>query len=250
MAYVYQHIRLDTNEVFYVGVGKTKYRSHTHHGRNKHWHNIVNKAGYSAQILFDNITWEEACQKEKELIEYYGRQDFGLGPLVNKTDGGEGALRCTNSKDHLKGKTFEEIYGVKKAGEIKQKMKGSRKPGYKKGFEHAQTGKKRPEISERLKGKNRTDETRKKISNALKGKKRKPLSEEHKQKISVAGKGRKLTEESRKKISEKAKGRIYKKGIQQQKLECPYCKLSGGANLMKRYHFENCNKKIEDIYLK
>lgn len=79
----------------------------------------------------------------------------------------------------------------------------------------------------------------------MKGKKRKPLSDEHKRKIGDAGRGKKRTKESRKKMSEKAKAR---KGISQKKLECPYCKLFGGISGMKRWHFDNCNKKIKDIY--
>jgi hypothetical protein len=247
MAYVYQHIRLDTNEVFYVGVGKTKYRATDKLNRNKYWHNIVNKTEYFIKIIADNISYEEALNLEKELIKTIGRKNLGLGPLVNMTDGGEGVLGCINSKDHLKGKTFEEIYGEEKAELIKQKMRGNRKPGYKKGYEHAQFGKKRPDVSANLKGKKCTDEKRKNISNALKGKKRKPLSDEHKRKIGDAGRGKKRTEESRKRMSEKAKGR---KKTPQQKIECPYCKLSGGMNGMKRHHFENCNKKTKDIYLK
>jgi hypothetical protein len=250
MAYVYQHIRLDTNEIFYIGIGKTKYRLTDQNNRNKYWLNIVNKVGYSIEIIAENISYDEALNLERHLIKTIGRKDLGLGPLVNMTDGGEGALGYPNSKDHLKGKTYEEIYGEKKAEAIKQKMKGNRKPDYKKGFEHAQFGKKRPDISANLKGKKRTDETKKKISDALKDKKRKPLSDEHKRKIGDARKGKKHTEESRKKMSEKKKGRKGRKGISQQKVECPYCKLSGGIGGMKRYHFENCNKKIKDIYLK
>lgn len=45
MALVYKHIRLDTNQVFYIGVGKTDKRPYSKIYRNKHWHNVVNKAG-------------------------------------------------------------------------------------------------------------------------------------------------------------------------------------------------------------
>jgi hypothetical protein len=92
MAYVYQHIRLDTNEVFYVGVGKRKGRAHTHYGRNKYWHHIINKVGYSIQIIAENISYKEALDLEKNLIKTIGRKDLGLGSLVNMTDGGEGSL--------------------------------------------------------------------------------------------------------------------------------------------------------------
>ena len=87
---VYKHIRLDSNQVFYIGVGKTDKRPYSKVYRNKHWHNVVNKAGYSVEIILNNLTWEEALQKERELIKEYGRLDNKTGILVNMTDGGEG----------------------------------------------------------------------------------------------------------------------------------------------------------------
>ena len=93
MAVVYQHIRLDTNEIFYIGIGKEVKRAFnkTNH-RSKHWKNIINKTEYKIEVLFDNLTWNEACQIEQYLIKYYGRKDLKLGSLVNMTDGGDGTL--------------------------------------------------------------------------------------------------------------------------------------------------------------
>jgi hypothetical protein len=90
MAYVYRHIRLDTNKVFYVGIGNDlKYqRSKSKYNRNKHWHNVVNKTPIRIDILFDEINYEEAKNKEIEFISLYGRRDFGIGTLVNMTGGG------------------------------------------------------------------------------------------------------------------------------------------------------------------
>ena len=89
MFYVYSHIRLDTNQPFYIGKG-LKYRSHSTKGRNKHWNNIVSKCGYRIEIISSNLTNEEACRKEIALILKYGRQDIKTGILVNMTAGGEG----------------------------------------------------------------------------------------------------------------------------------------------------------------
>ena len=79
MAYVYKHIRLDKNEVFYVGIGSDTggnyIRAHSKHQRNRHW-NYVSKNGYNIEILFDNLSWEDACEREKEFIKLYGRKDF------------------------------------------------------------------------------------------------------------------------------------------------------------------------------
>jgi ribosomal protein S17 len=86
---VYQHVRLDTNEVFYIGIGNNK-RPYNKRHRNKWWNNIVNKTDYRVDILFDYLTWDEACEKEKQFIQLYGRKDLGIGTLVNLTDGGDG----------------------------------------------------------------------------------------------------------------------------------------------------------------
>lgn len=91
MAFVYQHVRKDTCELFYIGIGKNKKRAYSLYNRNKHWHNIVNKHGYEIEILIDNISWELACEFETILINFYGRFDKKLGPLVNMTNGGDGS---------------------------------------------------------------------------------------------------------------------------------------------------------------
>lgn len=91
MAVVYRHIKLDKKEPFYIGIGKEHSRAYSHKGRNKVWKNIA-KQGYEVELLFENLTWDQACEKEKEFIALYGRKDLKTGILVNLTDGGDGAL--------------------------------------------------------------------------------------------------------------------------------------------------------------
>jgi hypothetical protein len=102
MAYLYRHIRLDKNEVFYIGIAEKKNkkfksfkiefeRAFQKICRNIHWKRIVKKTKYEVEIMLDELTWEEACKKETEFIHLYGRKDLGLGPLVNMTDGGDGS---------------------------------------------------------------------------------------------------------------------------------------------------------------
>jgi hypothetical protein len=92
MAYVYRHIRLDKNEPFYIGIGSDNSYNRAYQKsktkRSEFWHNIASK-GYDVEILMDNLTWEQACEKEKEFISIYGRKDLGQGSLVNLTNGGE-----------------------------------------------------------------------------------------------------------------------------------------------------------------
>jgi len=75
MAIVYEHLRNDTNEVFYVGIGKEEGRAYEKRSRNKHWYNIVNKVGYTVNIAHKGIEHEEAKNIEIILIEKYGRKD-------------------------------------------------------------------------------------------------------------------------------------------------------------------------------
>jgi hypothetical protein len=91
MAYVYRHIRLDKNEPFYIGIGKNETRAFEKKSRNKYWYNI-SKNGYEVDILFSDLSWEDACKKEQEFIDLYGRKDLKSGTLVNLTNGGEGQL--------------------------------------------------------------------------------------------------------------------------------------------------------------
>jgi|SRR6202453_2225043 len=94
MAYVYRHIRLDQNGPFYIGIGKDNAgeykRAHSIYIRNRYWKNITAKTEYEVEIIIDGIEWDEACNKEKEFIQLYGRRDLRKGPLINLTDGGEG----------------------------------------------------------------------------------------------------------------------------------------------------------------
>lgn len=91
-AYVYRHRRLDTNKIFYIGIGvKSNYkRSLETRSRSVFWHNVNNKTKIRVEVVQDNLTWTEAGELETLLIELYGRSDLGLGPLVNHTDGGGG----------------------------------------------------------------------------------------------------------------------------------------------------------------
>lgn len=87
--HIYRHRRLDTNEIFYVGIG-SGYRASNKSSRNKYWKNITNKVNYAVEILYDNIDRETAIELEIFLIELYGRKDLKKGLLVNRTDGGDG----------------------------------------------------------------------------------------------------------------------------------------------------------------
>lgn len=98
MAIVYVHKRLDNNEVFYVGIGKTNQRAKSKDKRSRFWKNFTELHEYLYEIVFNDISWEEACQIEIKLISLYGRRDIGTGTLVNMTNGGQGGATTTGRK--------------------------------------------------------------------------------------------------------------------------------------------------------
>jgi hypothetical protein len=188
MAYLYAHIRLDKNEVFYIGIGNDSdgkyYRANSIKSRNTIWHNIIKKSDYKVEIIFDNFTWDQAKEKEKELIAFYGRKDKGTGVLCNLTDGGDGSFGLIVSEE-IRKKKSEFFKGRLFSEETRKKIS------------KALTGRKVSEdvVKKRSKsntGKKRTEETKLKMSQRMKGNKYtlgRILSEDHKQKLSKAHKG-------------------------------------------------------------
>lgn len=93
--FVYQHIRIDNDMIFYIGIGTQPKngllyeRAYTSWGRNPSWKGVARFTNYRVEIVADLDTREEAENMEKLLIAQYGRKDQGLGPLTNRTDGGE-----------------------------------------------------------------------------------------------------------------------------------------------------------------
>jgi hypothetical protein len=84
MAYVYGHYKADTGELFYIGKG-TGNRAWVTKTRNSHWERVVFKHGLEIKILYDDLTEEEAFEKERELIA-----EIGLNNLTNLVEGGNG----------------------------------------------------------------------------------------------------------------------------------------------------------------
>jgi len=182
MAYVYQHIRLDKNEVFYVGIANDKNyeRAHLTYGRSRLWSNIVNKTEFLVEIIYDNISFEECKVKEVQLIKQYGRIDIGTGCLANLTFGGEGVLGYKPTEDQ-------------------RKRNGDRKRGKHLSEEH------RNKLRQKMLGRQYSAESIDKMRIAAIGNKKglgHKKSDEVKKRIGLASASRRHTAESRKKISE------------------------------------------------
>ena len=188
--YIYVHIRLDNNTVFYVGKG-TKNRAYDLDRGDFH-NGVRDKYGCRVEIIKDNLTESQAFRLESKMIKYYvltlgygapiegyGDYDHNLPYLTNFTWGGEG------------------VSGRKHSEEEKQKMSKAKK-GKKNSKEHNKN------ISKAKKGKKNSKEHNKNISKALKGIK---LSEQTRRKMSESQKGRKNSEEHNKNISKATKGK-------------------------------------------
>ena len=163
MAIIYRHTRLDTNTVFYIGIGKEVKRAYSKKGRNNYWKNIVNLCGYEVEILKKDLSWEDACELERALVSWYGRNDLDLGLLVNMTDGGDGFSNLsTESREKLR----QNWLGRKHTDKSKLNMSKAQK-GKKKSEEHKK--KLSENSSKHFLGKYHTIETLKKMSVAQSG---------------------------------------------------------------------------------
>ena len=149
MAYVYRHIRVDKNTPFYIGIGKDLSRAYSKSNRNSIWKKIVSSTDYIVDILFEDISYDIAKEKEKEFIALYKRYRDG-GTLCNITIGGQGTLGLIHTEESKKkmgepnkGKTISEEHkkiisdfhsGKKHSDEwrveMSKKMTGENNPNY------------------------------------------------------------------------------------------------------------------------
>lgn len=174
MAYVYRHIRHDKNQPFYIGIGSDNNYKRAYQKsktkRSKHWHSIA-KNGYDVEIIIDGISWEQACEKEKEFIKLYGRSDINTGILCNHTSGGDGVSNL--SKDVI------ETIRKKLTGIVQSEYtKNKRKKSLIKAWSNPQLRQLKSIQTKSI----MSEDIRNKISKSLIGKKKKPFSEQHKNK--------------------------------------------------------------------
>ena len=104
--YLYLHIREDTEEIFYVGIGtldkSNKYaRAKSLSGRNCIWKRIVNKTKYKVLVIDENEDEEPIINKEIYYISLLGKMKEKSGHLCNISDGGRGnlSIRSLMSKE-------------------------------------------------------------------------------------------------------------------------------------------------------
>jgi hypothetical protein len=96
--YIYEHIRPDTNAIFYVGKGSGNRCNITQH-RNPYWKNIVAKAGgFIVNKIAENLDSELAYLAEQERIDQLKRLGVKLCNLTNGGDGLENPSKETRKK--------------------------------------------------------------------------------------------------------------------------------------------------------
>lgn len=129
MACVYKHIRKNTNEIFYIGIGKNNSRAFSKESRSKFWKDLTKNNDYIVEILYDDITWEDACIVEKRLIKEIGRRDLKLGTLVNVTDGGDGTENPSEcAREKIKQSNKNRQFSEKHRKYLKNKFSGDENP--------------------------------------------------------------------------------------------------------------------------
>ena len=123
--YIYRHLRKDSGEPFYIGLGKVynpKAKSHEKYysrafqktKRNRFWNFIVEKTEYEVEIIFEANDRQTIIEKEIEFITLYGRRDLGKGTLVNMSDGGDGMNNNIQSEETLEKR--RKMYAEGKTG--------------------------------------------------------------------------------------------------------------------------------------
>jgi len=135
--YIYAYLRKDGTP-YYIGKGKDDRAWEQHRINNKGVH--TPKKSYII-ILESNLTEIGALALERRMIRWYGRKDLGTGILHNRTDGGEGTSGIVFTEDHK--------------SKISNALKGIKRP--------PQSEKRKSLVSEKLKGRVKSEETKLKL---------------------------------------------------------------------------------------
>lgn len=154
MFYIYEHIRLDTNAVFYVGKGKGR-RCFESRRRNLYWKRIVSKAGgFDVRVVVNGIDEELAFLAEQELILKLKTQGISL---ANLTDGGEGVSGYSHTEETKSFLSETMRNTMKTYGQVvKERQLGEKNSAKKPGVGN--------KISKALTGRKLSEETKSKIS--------------------------------------------------------------------------------------
>ena len=145
--YVYEWIRLDTNEPFYVGKGCGNRWKDLTRGNNNHFNNIVKSIPIAVNILHDNLTEQMAYDLEVWYIREY--RDIVGYDMCNINDGGEGQSLCGEANGFY-GKCHTEETKKTIGEKSKERNQGENNPFY--GKHHNE------ETKQKMRGRNKSQE--------------------------------------------------------------------------------------------
>ena len=86
--YVYAHVRKSDGRIFYIGKGKNR-RAWESHQRSRWWRNVVERHGFEAVILQEDMEEDASLLLEMWIIAKLRHEGH---ELVNLTDGGKGKI--------------------------------------------------------------------------------------------------------------------------------------------------------------
>jgi hypothetical protein len=194
MYYIYEIWDTKSNQPIYVGYAKghpdNKYKRYESHLKealavssgsrkptkkmNMYKINVLIQCQHHVEYKFPytNLSYSDACEKESELIEQYGRRILDQGPLTNLDSGGRGGMTrtpetCQKISLALTGRT-SPLKG-KQVGPYSEDRVSAAVDGYKRALAGPDGGKIRQRISEANQGKVLSEIHKQKISESLKG---------------------------------------------------------------------------------
>ena len=183
----------------YVGITSKKPQKRWDYGNGyfgTHFGNAIKKYGwknFKHEILFVNLTKDDACNKEKELIKEWKLQDKKLG--FNICDGGEGTSGYVFTEDDKQKMRLAHM-GKKHTKEERIKIKNALKEYYKTHTHHFS--------QESIEKMRQTKKSQNRVGK-LAWNYGKKLSDETKNKLREANLGKKASQETRQKMSDSSK---------------------------------------------